>query len=250
MKSVIVSGANRGLGFGLVKYLALSVEPKIEFVFAGYRQKDKSQELFDFGEKHKNVIPIKLDVTDDESIENARSEIQSKLGNQNGLNMLINNAAVNNKLKFKDINEKDMMECYKQNVIGPWKLTKAFLPLLEKSVSGARNVLQSSVIMIGSIMSSVEIAPSLPDFHYDYQCSKAALNMLTVCMAKDLDKTNIFMSLIHPGWVRTDMGSQKAALSVDEASKNIIECIHAMKNEHHAKLIDSRNGKQCTRLPW
>ena len=130
--------------------------------------------------------------------------------NGKDLNCLINNAGVAKKLKFGDINEKDMMETYRQNVIGPWKMTKvnpiefgdmffsdgscdwfcnqilhdftksdscffqAFLPLLEKSASQLkeRDVKQSSVVNISAIMASLELSKSLPYFYYDYQCSK------------------------------------------------------------------------------
>ncbi len=105
------------------------------------------------------------------------------------MNCLINNAGTASKLKFSDINEKDMMETYRQNVIGPWKMTKvylinyfnsshsffkAFLPLLEKSASQLkqRDIKQSSIINISSIMSSLELSKNLPYYYYDYQCSK------------------------------------------------------------------------------
>jgi NAD(P)-dependent dehydrogenase (short-subunit alcohol dehydrogenase family) len=121
---------------------------------------------------------------------------------------------------------------------------------LEKAAVGERNVLQSSVINISSVMSSITNAPSLPKFHYDNQCAKAALNMLTVCMAKDIDEKRIFVALLHTGWVRTDMGGPDAPLAIEQASKNIIDCILAMKNEHHGKLINSVDGEKCTVIPF
>jgi len=99
-------------------------------------------------------------------------------------------------------------------------------------------------------MSSNAIAPSLGSRAYDYQCSKAALNMYTVCFATELAKSNIFIALLHPGWVQTDMGGDKAPLSIEQASKNIIECITSMKNEHYGKLINSTSGSECTVLPF
>jgi short-subunit dehydrogenase len=119
--------------------------------------------------------------------------------NGKDLNCLINNAGMAMKLKFSDINEKDMMETYRQNVIGPWKTSKviastcesfiignslieflffqAFLPLLEKSASQLkqRDIKQSSIINISSIMSSLELSKNLPYYYYDYQCSKVSL---------------------------------------------------------------------------
>ncbi|CAF3747487.1 unnamed protein product [Rotaria magnacalcarata] len=100
----------------------------------------------------------------------------------------------------------------------------AFLPLLEKSASQLEqpDIKQSSVINISSIMSSLELVKSLPYYYDDYQCSKVALNMLTICMEMDTDK---------------------APLTIVAAAKNILECLQAMINEQHCKLIDTSDGK-------
>ncbi|CAF2651913.1 unnamed protein product [Rotaria sp. Silwood2] len=219
LKNILITGTNRGIGFGIVKHL-VSNSSNVEHIFAGYRDANKSKELLDLAKQHSNVIiPIQIDVTDDESVNKAKVEVEKKLGNNQGLNCLINNAG-------------------------------AFLPLLEKAVTGERNVLQASIINLSTTMSSITIASTLSYFAYDYQCSKAALNMFTVCLATELAESNIFIALLHPGWVQTDMGGKRASLSIDEASKNIIDCITAMKNEHHGKLIDSTTGSKCDILPF
>jgi NAD(P)-dependent dehydrogenase (short-subunit alcohol dehydrogenase family) len=249
MKSVFITGANRGIGYGLVKQFLAS---KADHIFATYRQMDRSKELFDLVKQHTSIIvPIQLDIIDDTSIQKAVEKVEQSLNGKN-LNCLINNAGMTAKLRFSNINEKDMMETYRQNVIGPWKVTKAFLPLLEKSASQLkqRDIKQSSVVNISSIMSSLELSKNLPYYYYDYQCSKVALNMLTICMGKDLEKKKIFFSLLHPGWVKTEMGTDKAPLTPDAAAKNIIECLQAITNEHYCKLIDTRDGKKLTVIPY
>ncbi|CAF1574229.1 unnamed protein product, partial [Didymodactylos carnosus] len=144
-----------------------------------------------------------------------------------------------------------MLNTYNSNVIGPWKVTKVFLPLLKKSVKSNQphNAQQSSIIMISSLMSSMELAKSFPFFAYDYQCSKAALNMFTVCMAKEWEKKGIFIALVHPGWVRTDMGGDSADLDIDTATTNIVECLQSLKAEHYGRLIDSTQGSNITIFP-
>ncbi|CAF0844479.1 unnamed protein product [Adineta steineri] len=220
--------ANRGIGLGIVKQL-VSNPSSIEFIFAGYRDANKSKELLDLAKQHSNIIiPIQIDVNDDESCNKAKGEVENKLGNSQGLNCLLNNAGVNKDLKFNDINEQDMLDTYKQNVIGPWRVTKTFLPLVEKAVSGERNVLQASIINVSS----------------------AALNMFTVCFAETLAKSNIYIALLHPGWVKTDMGGAQAPLTTEKACKNIVECINSMKDEHYGKLIDSTSGSSCAILPF
>ncbi|CAM2696970.1 unnamed protein product [Rotaria socialis] len=121
-----------------------------------------------------------------------------------------------------------------------------FLSLLEKSALQLKqpDLKQSSVVNILSIISSLELAKSLLYYYdYDYQCSKAALNMLTICMGKDLDRKKICFSLRHPGWVKTETGTDKAPPTIDAVAKNILECLQAMTNERHCKLIDTCDGK-------
>lgn len=121
---------------------------------------------------------------------------------------------------------------------------------MEKAVAGERNVLQASIINVSTLVSSSTISPTLPFFAYDYQCSKAALNMYTVCFAAEMAKSNIFIVLLHPGWVQTDMGGSQAPLTLDEATKNILASITSMKDEHYGKLIDSTTGSKCAVLPF
>ncbi|CAF1119140.1 unnamed protein product [Rotaria sp. Silwood1] len=249
MKTVVITGANRGIGYGLVRQFLAS---KADCIFATYRQVDRSKELFALAKEHSTtIIPIQLDIIDDTSVRKAVDKVQETL-NGKDLNCLINNAGIATKLNFFCINEKDMMETYRQNVIGPWKVTKAFLPLLEKSASQLkqRDIKQSSVVNISSIISSLQLAKNLPNNYYDYQCSKVTLNMLTICMGKDFEKKKIFFSLLHPGWVKTEMGTDKAPLTTDAAAKNILECLQAMTNEYYCKLIDTRDGKKLTVIPF
>ncbi|CAF5062630.1 unnamed protein product, partial [Rotaria sp. Silwood1] len=167
IKNILITGTNRGIGFGIVKYL-VSNSPNVELIFAGYRDANKSKELLDLSKQHSNIIiPIQIDVSDDESVNKAKFEVEKKLGNDRSLNCLINNAGV--------------------------------------TVTGERNVLEASIINISTTISSITIASTLSYFAYDYQCSKAALNMYTVCLATELAKSDIFIALLHPGWVQTDM---------------------------------------------
>jgi hypothetical protein len=69
-------------------------------------------------------------------------------------------------------------------------------------------------------------------------------------MGKDLEKKKIFFSLLHPGWVQTEMGTNKAPLTIDAAARNIFECLQAITNEHHCKLIDTRAGKRISVIPF
>ncbi|CAF3333111.1 unnamed protein product [Rotaria socialis] len=131
-------------------------------------------------------------------------------------------------------------------ILSTSSILRLFLSLLEKSALQLKqpDLKQSSVVNILSIISSLELAKSLLYYYdYDYQCSKAALNMLTICMGKDLDRKKICFSLRHPGWVKTETGTDKAPPTIDAVAKNILECLQAMTNERHCKLIDTCDGK-------
>ncbi|CAF2105808.1 unnamed protein product [Rotaria magnacalcarata] len=128
---------------------------------------------------------------------------------------------------YKPMNSKSIIEMKSVVITGANRdvgYGLAFLPLLEKSASQLEqpDIKQSSVINISSIMSSLELVKSLPYYYDDYQCSKVALNMLTICMEMDTDK---------------------APLTIVAAAKNILECLQAMINEQHCKLIDTSDGK-------
>ncbi|CAF1641635.1 unnamed protein product, partial [Didymodactylos carnosus] len=77
-----------------------------------------------------------------------------------------------------------------------------------------------------------------------------ALNMFTVCMAKEWEKKGIFIALVHPGWVRTDMGGDSADPDTDTAVTNIVECLQSLKAEHYGRLIDSTQASIITIFPW
>ena len=100
------------------------------------------------------------------------------------------------------------------NVTSSLSMTQAFLPLLRKSQD------QPMVINISSGLGSLSKSPRFSTT--SYQCSKAALNMLTKCFADDV-KDVIFVA-IHPGWVQTDMGNSKgrsAPVTVTDSAKGI-----------------------------
>jgi len=71
-----------------------------------------------------------IDIIDDKSIQKAVEKVEQSLNGKH-LNCLINNAGMAAKLRFSNINEKDMMETYRQNVIGPWKITKVYFIILK-----------------------------------------------------------------------------------------------------------------------
>lgn len=207
---ILITGANRGLGLALVK---TGLE-KGHIVFAGVRNIDKQntqqlEKLQNHFNGHLKVII--LDVTDEESIRAAVPQMNGKL------DVIINNAGMLNERETR-IEDLDLEACklaFDINTFGPMRVTKHFLPLLRK---GERQ----SIINISSDSASLSNA-SIRD--YPYGLSKAALNMFSEKLHRELKEDDIQVVSIHPGWMHTDMGGEQAPTDPNESAHGIYQII-------------------------
>jgi NAD(P)-dependent dehydrogenase (short-subunit alcohol dehydrogenase family) len=142
------------------------------------------------------VDSLELDVADENSIATAASDVANRY---HQLDVLINNAGIRydtwETVETADI-DGTVMEAITTNLLGPWRVAQAFLPLLRKSPS-ARIVNVSSES--GSLAEMTAGPPA-------YQVTKAGLNALTRTLAGELRDSNILVNSVCPGWVATDMG--------------------------------------------
>ncbi|XP_010188686.1 PREDICTED: 11-cis retinol dehydrogenase-like, partial [Mesitornis unicolor] len=177
VRSVLVTGANRGIGLGLVQhFLGLPKPP--EWVFAGCRDPkgQQAQELQKLVSKHSNLVIIPLKVTDPASIKAAAARLGEQLGSS-GLNLLINNAGIA-KLNTLDTETlEDMTQIYTTNTVGPLLMSQAFLPLLKKAAQGSPgSVLSCSKAAIINVSSSAGSITSHSAWELmpivSYRCSK------------------------------------------------------------------------------
>lgn len=148
------------------------------------------------------VEPLLLDVADPQSIAKTAAEVAIRFQR---LDVLINNAGINydtwETVENADINN-TVMETITTNLLGPWRVSQAFLPLLRKSRSPwIVNVSSES----GSLANMGAGSPA-------YQVTKAALNALTLTLAGELRGARILVNAVCPGWVATDMGVPAAVL--------------------------------------
>src|ERR671919_734999 len=185
----LVTGANRGLGLGVVR----AVARRGETVVAGCRDTARGVEAV--GGIDGNVQVMKLDVTDPGTIADTVDAIGRRWGR---LDVLVNNAAIHYDT-WQSAAAADFRvvgEALDTNLLGAWRTASAAIPLLRRSAS-ARIVNVSSEA--GSLSSMGAGAPA-------YSVSKAALNALTRILAAELRSDGILVNSVCPGWVATDMG--------------------------------------------
>lgn len=232
-QSILITGASRGLGFFLTKkYLEDG-----NMVFAGVRDV-KAPNLLALKEEYPDtLIPVKLEITDTTSIDQAVIIVEKYTEK---LDILINNAAIHSDSSFEILENADIDDClkvYDVNAIGPIRVVKAFVHLIRKSSF-------AKIINISSESGSISTCGREKEF--DYCMSKAALNMGTKLLSNYLKKDNIIVRTVHPGWMRTDMGGNNADLDPYETACQLVELFEDMKDIEDSVFIDN-SGKA---FPW
>lgn len=198
----LVTGANRGLGLETARQLARSGAS----VTIGARDPARGHAAAEAlrAEDGLAVDWLELDVTSVASVRTAAGHIEQVHGR---LDVLVNNAGILPEATTATADELDLdtfRQTFETNVFGAVAVIQAFLPLLRKSASGR-------IVNVSSTMGSLtdQSDPASPYFGTvvpAYQTSKAALNGITVSLAKRLDGTGITVNSICPGWVQTDLG--------------------------------------------
>jgi NAD(P)-dependent dehydrogenase (short-subunit alcohol dehydrogenase family) len=204
-KAVLITGANRGIGFQTAKELA----GRGFRVFVGARDQRSGAEAAAGIGSHADVLVI--DVADSESISAAARALADKTDR---LDVLINNAGIypDRCVSILDVTRGGMVETFQTNMFGPIEVTQALLPLLRKSVA-------ARVINVSSGYGQLDgLSPSVPS----YCLSKLALNGVTIMMARAFRNERISINSVCPGWVRTDMGGADADRSVEEGAATIV----------------------------
>ena len=210
-QTVLVTGADKGLGFSLVvKFLREGFQ-----TFAGkFADGIALQHLA--GQFPKKLIIVQLDVADMDSVRQAASAVSSQAA---ALDILINNAGIHledtkTPLDQLDLTGRHMQQTMEVNAFGPLRVTQQFLPLLQR---GQRKL----IINISSEAGS--IADCQRQREYVYCMSKAALNMQSKILQNHLGPRGFKVLAIHPGWMQTDMGGPTADIHPDAAAEGIVE---------------------------
>ena len=206
-KIALVTGANQGIGFATVKEL---LEKGITVILSA-RDEKKGLEALQSLKSYENCYFHQMDVSDINSIKETKNFIENKFGR---LDILVNNAAINYDT-WQDVlnaNLDEVAETFDTNLMGVWRVTQVFAPLMKKNKYGRIVNISSGG---GSFASQTGETPA-------YSLSKHALNALTRQFANKLKNDGILVNALCPGWVRTSMGGMTAPRSAKSAAKGIV----------------------------
>ena len=233
MKKILVTGASRGIGFELCKQL---LEQNHE-VIAAYRSQKTAKALLNLEHNSRNLRLIEMDVNSDRSVQTAFKTIAEQFDQ---LDTVFNNAGILDWDTLDKISTEAFREIYETNVIGAFRVSKASLSLLQNS----NNPL---IVNISSRLGSISLrGHSQLGGAIAYQCSKAALNMLTAQMAIDYKSLGIRTISISPGWVKTDMGGMEAKYEVQESVRLFTSQIEQLATSESGIFI----GEDGKIIPW
>jgi len=201
-KTAVVTGANSGIGLALTQKLLAE----------GYRVigTSRSGQIADFS--HPNLTVVTLDVTNDESIEQAVTQIGQLAPN---IDVLVNNAGVGSDLGTITPERNALRDTFATNVDGTILFTEPMLALVR---DGGQIVFLSS--KMGLVSHAAADSPA-------YRVSKAAINMYATILAERVADRNIVVTPMHPGWVQTRMGGSSAPFTVEQSAAGLFQGIEA-----------------------
>lgn len=227
LRTFLITGCSRGIGLELCDQL-LELG---HHVIATARNPGASETLTALAGAYPEQCTVyPLDVTSEDSV---RSLVE-KLGDETRIDVLVNNAGIFNNYEtpLPKVPLLELVDMYNVNTLGPLRVTRAVLPLLEFST-------RPIIVNISTGLAS--ISDNTGGKAYGYRMSKAALNMFTKTVAMDYPR--IICVAVDPGWVRTDMGGPNAPRSVESAVRGIVRLIEDLKPDDSGMFLDTRGGE-------
>ncbi len=240
MSTVLLTGANRGLGLEFVRQYAADGWD----VLATCRHPEKADALNRYAAEHPTVKVASLDVTESTSIE-ALAERWRDIP----VDVLINNAGVlsggastgpatqtDPGQEWGGLDAEAWVRAFRANTVGPALVTEAFLPNVRKSQG-------RKIVMVSTSMSS--LTRGQPGF-IAYRSTKAALNMVMRTLAAEVTSEGLVVVSLHPGWVQTDMGGMEAELRPEESVRRLRRVIEGLTLADSGAFLDNQGGV----MPW
>ena len=240
-KIALITGANRGIGFETAKQLG---EKGVTVIVAARKLSDAEQTATKLKAAGIDAHAVKLDVTSAEDRAAAAKYIEKTFGK---LDILINNAGVASSHGFAPLvietPDEELQSIFQTNLFAVHSLTRELLPLLKKSPAGR-------IVNLSSILASntLHADPNSPIYNFKsfaYDASKSALNAFTTHLAWELKDTPIKVNSAHPGWVKTEMGTDAAPMEIPDGAKTSVELALIGPDGPNGRFIHM--GQE---LPW
>ncbi len=239
-KVALITGANRGLGLETAKQLGAT---GVAIVVAARKLKVAEtavEELKIFGVE---AYPLQLDVTSEADRKAAAAYLEEKFGK---LDILINNAGIalgGLSNVTSQVTDEDLLSVFTTNLFAVVALTRELLPLIKKSPAGR-------IVNLSSILGSLTLhadpkSPIANSKPFAYDASKSALNAYTIHLAHELRDTPIKVNSAHPGWVKTEMGTDAAPMEIPDGAKTSVALATLGEDGPSGRFIHL--GKE---LPW
>lgn len=213
MQTILLTGANRGIGLACVACL-LAVERR---VFATVRPEADCTALTALQVAYpERLTCLTLELSDPRSIAALPQLLAEHTAH---LDLLINNAGtMTDHETVATVKAADLLGHYAVNAVAPLLCAQAVLPFLQRGTRPA-------IVNVSSSFASIGRKSAAMPARYSYAMSKAALNMASKTLALELAPLNIIVAAIHPGWTRTQIGGADASFSPEEAAQRLIQSI-------------------------
>src|ERR1700733_11179357 len=218
-KVALITGANRGIGLETARQLG---QKGVTVVVAARTLKSAEEAAAKLKAEGVDSFPVKLDVTNAKDREAAAKTVGDKFGK---LDILVNKAGVAPQdgvftPKTISTTDEELQSIFGTNVFATIAVTRSFLPLLKKSEGGR-------IVNLSSILGSLTLhadpnSPIAGVKSFAYDASKAAINAFTIHLAAELKDTKIKVNSAHPGWVKTEMGTDAAPMEIPDGAKTSV----------------------------
>ncbi len=240
MPTLLISGANRGLGFELVKQF----DARAWRIHACCRAPDKAKDLQAIAAKSDGRIQVHaLDVSDFAAIEALAKALDGE-----PIDVLFNNAGImevqqrpldqqGESQSFGSIDYDEFRQILRVNVMAPMRMIEVFVDNVAASD-------RKTIVTMSSILGSIATADSCR--WVGYRASKTAVNMMMRGLASDLKDRGITAVGIHPGWVRTDMGSAAADVAPEDSGEGLAKVVDGLTPDQSGRYLTYDGGE----LPW
>jgi NAD(P)-dependent dehydrogenase (short-subunit alcohol dehydrogenase family) len=226
--TILITGANRGIGLEYVRQYAQAGHT----VYATVRDVASAHELQALAARHSQVQVLALDVADITAIRALATQLSELT-----IDILISNAGIYPPSRLGTTDPQEWLHAFQVNTLTTYYLAESFLTQLQRAEQG-------KVIAMTSKMGS--ITDNSSGGEYIYRSTKTALNMVVKSLALDLQPFNIAVALLHPGWVRTDMGGPNGLINTETSVAGLRKVIDELSAVRSGEFI-AYDGKT---VPW